>query len=71
MQTLTIELLNDDAINLLQDLELLKLIRISNHKSEIPDWHKSILEERITDYEKHPDGVKDFNSLLDELYKSL
>lgn len=34
MRTITIDLLNENAINLLRDLELLKLIRLRKEKEE-------------------------------------
>jgi hypothetical protein len=71
MKTLTIELVNDNAIHLLQDLELLNIIRLPNKNIEIPDWHKAILEERIADYEVNSNDVKDFDELLDEVEKSI
>jgi hypothetical protein len=71
MKSLTIELLNDNAIHLLQDLELLNIIRLPNKNIEIPDWHKSIIDERIADYEANSNDVKDFDELLDEVEKSI
>ena len=71
MTSLTIELINDNAIHLLQDLELLNIIRLPNKNIEIPDWHKAILDERIADYENNPTEVGDIDSLLDEVEKSI
>ena len=71
MKSLTIELINDNAIHLLQDLELLNIIRLPNKNIEIPDWHKSILDERIADYEKNPNDVANLDVTLDELEKLL
>ncbi|MGC4129565.1 MAG: addiction module protein [Bergeyella sp.] len=32
--------------------------------SDIPDWHKKILDERLESYHKNPDNVKSFDTLL-------
>jgi len=37
MQTVTIDIINDKAIKLLQDLELLKLIRVRKNKTQQPE----------------------------------
>lgn len=69
MSTITIELLNDKAIHLLQDLELLNIIRISNNDIDVPDWHKDIVRERIKNAK--PEDLVDWESLekkLDEKY---
>lgn len=71
MQTITVELLNSKAIHLLQDLELLNIIRLPKEDINIPDWHKSIINERIADYNENPDDVKDFDKLLDEAEGSI
>ncbi len=39
MRTITIDIINEKAIHLLQDLELLKLIRIRKDKEGV-DWGK-------------------------------
>lgn len=37
----------------------------SNEKvSDIPEWHKKILDERLKDYRKNPEKVKNFDELL-------
>ncbi len=36
MQTVTIDILNDKALRLLQDLELLQLIRVRKEKKRMP-----------------------------------
>ncbi len=69
MQTITVELLNENAIHLLQDLELLKIIRLPENESNIPEWHKQILYERLKDEEQNPDTIEDFDALLNELKK--
>lgn len=37
--------------------------------SEIPDWHKKILDERLEDYRKNPDNNMDFNEVLKDIRK--
>jgi len=37
MQTLTIDIINDKVIKLLEDMELLQLIRLHHEKPEKPD----------------------------------
>lgn len=37
--------------------------------SEIPDWHKKILDERLEDYRKNPDINMDFNEVLKDIRK--
>lgn len=31
---------------------------------EIPEWHKTIVAERLEDYKKNPENVKNFDELL-------
>ncbi|MCB9032784.1 MAG: hypothetical protein H6553_03015 [Chitinophagales bacterium] len=71
MKTITIELLNDNAIHLLQDLELLNIIKLPRKDVDIPDWHKPIIDERLEYLEQNPDDVTDFDDLLDEIERSL
>lgn len=72
MQTITIELLNNKALNLLKDLEQLNIIRIpATEKIEqdlvIPEWHKDIVRERRKNA-KHEDYI-DWNTLEKKLDK--
>ena len=38
-------------------------------KDEIPEWHKTIVRERMEDYKKHPENVMDFDTAMDEIEK--
>lgn len=63
MMTITIDIINEKALKLLQDLELLQLIRL----------HKEKTKPTPTDWAKHYKGtmsqqpIRDVNSQLDEL----
>ena len=70
MKTITIELLNDNAIHLLQDLELLNIIRIPTENTNnddliIPEWHKEIVRERRKNTK--PEDYIDWNTMMKKL----
>ncbi|HPJ78042.1 MAG TPA: hypothetical protein P5086_06985 [Prolixibacteraceae bacterium] len=37
----------------------------------VPEWHKSIVLERIEDYTQNPGSAKDFDSAMDDIEKEL
>jgi hypothetical protein len=37
----------------------------------IPEWHKNIVRERLSYYEKFPDQVLDFDTAMDDIEKDL
>lgn len=43
MTTLTIDVLNDKALNLLKDLELLKIIRVRKEKKEVKSGSENLI----------------------------
>ena len=38
---------------------------------DIPGWHKDLVRERLTKYEKNPGSALDFDSSMDEIEKEL
>jgi hypothetical protein len=38
---------------------------------DIPEWHKSMLEERKEEYRKNPDQALDMDSAMDDIEKEL
>lgn len=38
---------------------------------DIPAWHKDLVRERLTGYEKNPDSALDFDDIMDEIEKKL
>ena len=44
---------------------------INQIESQIPEWHKDIVRQRLSDYEKYPEQVLDFNAAMDDIEKNL
>jgi len=40
-------------------------------ETEIPDWHKALVRERLTEYQSKPDIALDFDSAMDDLEKEI
>lgn len=38
---------------------------------DIPEWHKEVIDLRMSDYKKNPDQVMDFDQAMDEIEKNL
>lgn len=38
---------------------------------EAPDWHQSIVEERVEDYQRNPDNTIDFDDAMNDIEKNL
>ncbi len=38
---------------------------------EVPDWHQSIVEERVEDYQRNPDNTIDFDDAMNDIEKNL
>ena len=38
---------------------------------DIPDWHKEIVRQRLTDYKKNPEQALDFDAAMDDIEKAL
>jgi len=51
----------------------LKYIELQNEEtfSELSDWQKNTLEERLEDYDKNQDQVEDFDQLLKDIAKNI
>lgn len=43
------------------------IIMPSPEESNIPEWHKEIIEKRIANYKANPENTTDFDSFIDEL----
>lgn len=39
--------------------------------NEVPEWHKTIVQDRLEDYKKNPDSASDFDAALDDVEKEL
>ena len=44
---------------------------IEQEEFDIPEWHKSMLEEGKEEYRKNPDQVLDMDSAMDDVEKEL
>ena len=44
---------------------------IEQEEVDIPQWHKSIVSERLEDYRNDPDSTMDFDSAMDDIEKEL
>lgn len=44
---------------------------IEQEVDDIPQWHKDLVRERLSKYEKNPGSVLDFDSSMDEIEKEL
>jgi hypothetical protein len=53
-------------IELLKNLSFVKGIE-SVDNTEIPEWHKNIIDQRIDDFKEHPENYKDWEELQMEL----
>ena len=66
MTTLTIDVLNDDALNLLKDLELLKIIRVRIDKGVVEVTAKNLISkykgamtrQRLTEIDNQLDQMR-------------
>ena len=48
-----------------------KLKDVDFEEMEIPEWQKNIVRDRAEQYKKNPEQALDFDSLLDEIERSL
>lgn len=60
----------------IQDWEELKrkyaeLEKEENNMMEVPDWHKSILDQRLAEKDSNPDTMLDFDQAMDDIEKEL
>jgi len=70
MQIISIELLNDNALSLLKELEVLNILRLVKTEEaaeEIADAHKAIIDGRLADYRANPDSALDWEETKNEL----
>ncbi|MFN3640841.1 MAG: addiction module protein [Flavobacterium sp.] len=44
---------------------------IEQEETEIPEWHKKIVRQRLEDYKQNPDSAIDFDSAMDDIDKEL
>ena len=53
----------------LQDRSILEQLQVFKHQhtEELGDAHKSLLDKRIASYEKNPDSVHDWDSVMKDL----
>lgn len=45
--------------------ELIKNLHFEQEIAKIPDWHKSIIDERVKDYEQNPKDVLSWDEVKD------
>jgi hypothetical protein len=60
----------------IQDWEELKskyaeLEKEENNLIEVPEWHKSIIDQRLADKDSNPDAMLDFDQAMDDIEKEL
>jgi len=70
IQIISIELLNDNALSLLKELEVLNILRLVKTEEaaeEITDAHKAIIDGRLADYRANPDSALDWEDVKREL----
>ncbi len=44
---------------------------IEQEETEIPEWHKKIVRQRLEDYKQNPGSAIDFDSAMDDIEKEL
>lgn len=44
---------------------------IEQEEIYIPEWHKNIVRERLTEYKKDPGQAMDFDAAMDDIEKAL
>jgi hypothetical protein len=40
-------------------------------ETDLPDWHKEIVRQRLNDYKKNPGQALDFDAAMDDIEKAL
>jgi ribosomal protein L29 len=59
----------------IEEWQILKLKYTELHNEEVatelPDWKKNLLEERLEDYTKNKNQVEDFDQLLKDIAKKI
>lgn len=44
---------------------------IETEEIDIPEWHKSIVRQRLSDHSNNPDNAVDFDTAIDDIDKEL
>ncbi len=44
---------------------------IEHEEINVPEWHKDIVRQRLTDYKSNTEQAIDFNTAMDDIEKSL
>lgn len=55
-------------IELMKSLSFVKNVE-TIESTDIPDWHKTIIDQRMAAYKENPDDVLDFDKAMDDLEK--
>ena len=67
IQTVTIDIINEKALKLLQDLELLKLIRLRKEKTSLANTNESLVKYKGTMSKQSQQDIDDqLNQLRNE-----
>ena len=70
---LSLDIQDSKAKQFVEFLKTLDFIKINEEESDVvlPEWHKSILEERLEEYYKNPENVKDAMDVIKGIEKRL
>jgi hypothetical protein len=70
---LSLDISDSKAKQFVEFLKTLDFVQINEDDSDIvlPEWHKSILEERLEAYNKNPENVKDAREMIKGIKKRL
>lgn len=70
---ITLDVPQNQVEALLDFLKNLKGVTIQSqeNESDVPDWHKEIVNERLENYKSNPDDLIDFDKAMDDLDKKL
>jgi hypothetical protein len=76
METLTLKLLTEKLKEAPQSvlervMDYFDDLMMSETVTNIPQWHKKIIDQRLENYKENPNSATDFDSFCDELEKKL
>ena len=69
--TYHIKIKKDYAAAVIEDLQKMDAVEliIDNDDYVIPEWQKTVVQERLTVYHKNPQGATDFDTAIDDIEK--
>ncbi len=75
MQTITIHVDTPENTEFLQNLlsrfNFVSSVETRNSQTELPEWHKQKLSERLNAYAENPTNVLDFETTINEIENEL